>query len=228
MKVLVIEDDPTLIKNIAGALSSENLQVELVYDGLLAERLLKKNRYACIVMDINLPGKNGFDLCKGFREINETTPVIMLTAFGELEDKVQGFDCGADDYLTKPFYMRELVLRIQSLMKRNKQSVLADPGDGILVAGDISLNPRQKKVFRQGAEIALTPREYQILLKLMEKNGEIVSKGELIKEIWGGSFDANTNTIEVYINFLRKKLDKPYDSNLIKTKVGYGYYLDVR
>src|SRR5690554_79454 len=228
MKLLIIEDDPTLIKNIAGALAAEGLQVELVYDGLLAERMLKKNQYACIVMDINLPGKNGFDLCKDFRQTNQQTPVIMLTAFGELEDKVQGFDCGADDYLTKPFFMRELVLRIQSLIKRNKQNGSTDPGSSILVAGDISLNHLQKKVFRQGREIALTPREYQILLKLMEKNGEIVSKGELIKEIWGGSFDANTNTIEVYINFLRKKLDKPFDKSVIKTKVGYGYYLDVR
>src|SRR5690606_16864343 len=118
MKVLVIEDDPTLIKNIAGALSSENLQVELVYDGLLEERLVKTNLYACIVMDIYLPGKNGFDLCKGFREIKEKTPVIMLTAFGELEDKVKGFDCGADDYLTKPDYMRDLVIRINALVKR--------------------------------------------------------------------------------------------------------------
>jgi DNA-binding response OmpR family regulator len=228
MKVLVIEDDPTLIKNIASALTADNLQVELVYDGLLAERMLNKNSYACIVMDINLPGKNGFDLCKSFRQINETTPVIMLTAFAELEDKVQGFDCGADDYLTKPFYMRELVLRIQSLIKRNKQHIPADPANPVLVAGDISLNPLQKKVFRQGTEIALTPREYQILLRLMEKNGEIVSKGELIKEIWGGSFDANTNTIEVYINFLRKKLDRPFNTSVIRTKVGYGYYLDVR
>jgi len=228
MKLLIIEDDPTLIKNIAGALAAEGLQVELVYDGLLAERMLKKNQYACIVMDINLPGKNGFDLCKDFRQTNQQTPVIMLTAFGELEDKVQGFDCGADDYLTKPFFMRELVLRIQSLIKRNKQNDSTDSRNSILVAGDISLNHLQKKVFRQGTEIALTPREYQILLKLMEKNGEIVSKGELIKEIWGGSFDANTNTIEVYINFLRKKLDKPFDKSVIKTKVGYGYYLDVR
>jgi DNA-binding response OmpR family regulator len=228
MKVLVIEDDPTLIKNIAGALAAEDLLVELVYHGHLAERMLKKNSYACIVMDINLPGKNGFDLFKSFRKINETTPVIMLTAFGELEDKVQGFDCGADDYLTKPFYMRELVLRIQSLIKRNRLGTLEDPKDSVLIAGDISLNPSQKKVFRQGIEIALTPREYQVLLKLMEKNGEIVSKGELMKEIWGGSFDANTNTIEVYINFLRKKLDKPFDKSVIKTKVGYGYYLDAR
>src|SRR5690554_1542384 len=226
MKVLVIEDDPTLIKNIASALTAENLQAEMVYDGLLAERMLKKNRYACIVMDINLPGKNGFDLCKSFRQINQTTPVIMLTAFSELEDKVQGFECGADDYLTKPFFMRELVLRVQSLIKRNKQKSSADPETAVLVTDDITLNDAQKKVFRQGNEISLTPREYQILLRLMEKKGEIVSKSDLVNEIWGRSMGTNTNTIEVYINFLRNKLDKPFGKNTIKTKKGYGYYLD--
>ncbi|WP_194778296.1 response regulator transcription factor [Pararhodonellum marinum] len=224
MKVLIIEDDPTLNKNISEALMAENHITECVYEGLLAERMMKKNNFDCIVMDINLPGKNGFDLCKEFRRYNATTPVIILTAFGELEDKVQGFDCGADDYLTKPFYMRELILRINSLLKRNKQN--NPPNKEMWVADDIILNDNQKKVFRKGKEISLTPREYQILHRLMERNGEIVSKADLIKEIWGSSFGANTNTIEVYVNFLRNKLDKPFEKNTIKTKVGFGYYLD--
>lgn len=226
MKVLVIEDDPTLNKNIIEALKAENIHTESVYDGQLADRILKKNSFDCIVMDINLPGKNGFDLCKDFRQYNQTTPVIMLTAFGELEDKVQGFECGADDYLTKPFFMRELILRVQSLIKRNKQKSSADPETAVLVTDDITLNDAQKKVFRQGNEISLTPREYQILLRLMEKKGEIVSKSDLVNEIWGRSMGTNTNTIEVYINFLRNKLDKPFGKNTIKTKKGYGYYLD--
>ena len=228
MKVLIIEDDPTLNKNINEALTAENLNTECVFDGLLADRMLKKNNFDCIVMDINLPGKNGFDLCKDFRQYNMNTPIIMLTAFGELEDKVQGFDCGADDYLTKPFFMRELTLRIHSLIKRSKQNYSADTSKSILIADDITLNDTQKKVIRQGKEISLTPREYQILLRLMENKGEIVSKSDLVKEIWGGSFNANTNTIEVYVNFLRNKLDKPFAKNTIKTKVGYGYYLDVK
>tara|TARA_R110002049_G_scaffold93484_1_gene231068 strand:+ start:355 stop:1041 length:687 start_codon:yes stop_codon:yes gene_type:complete len=228
MKVLIIEDDPTLNKNINEALTAENLNTECVYDGLLADRILKKNNFDCIIMDINLPGKNGFDLCKDFRQYNINTPIIMLTAFSELEDKVQGFDCGADDYLTKPFFMRELTLRVHSLIKRNKQSNSANTNKSILVADNITLNDAQKKVQRQGKEISLTPREYQILLRLMENKGEIVSKTDLIKEIWGSSFDANTNTIEVYMNFLRNKLDKPFAKNTIKTKVGYGYYLDLK
>jgi two-component system, OmpR family, response regulator len=228
MKVLIIEDDPTLNKNINEALTAENLNTECVFDGLLADRMLKKNNFDCIVMDINLPGKNGFDLCKDFRQYNMNTPIIMLTAFGELEDKVQGFDCGADDYLTKPFFMRELTLRIHSLIKRSKQNYSADTSKSILIADDITLNDTQKKVIRQGKEISLTPREYQILLRLMENKGEIVSKSDLVKEIWGSSFNSNTNTIEVYVNFLRNKLDKPFAKNTIKTKVGYGYYLDVK
>jgi two-component system, OmpR family, response regulator len=189
--------------------------------------MLKKNNFDCIVMDINLPGKNGFDLCKDFRQYNTHTPVIMLTAFGELEDKVQGFDCGADDYLTKPFYMRELILRINSLIKRSTHINFGEPRNSVLVVDDITLNYTQKKVFRQGIEISLTPREYQILFKLIERPGEVVSKSDFIKDIWGRSFDANTNTIEVYVNFLRNKMDKPFSKNTIKTKIGYGYYLDI-
>lgn len=228
MRALLIEDDPTLSKNISEALAAEGYTTECVYEGLLAERMLKKKKFDCIVMDINLPGKNGYDLCKDFRQHNTFTPVIMLTAFGELEDKVQGYDCGADDYLTKPFYMRELLLRVNSLIKRNKKNNSPTAENHILVAEDIILNGVQKKVSRQGEEIDLTPREYQILRRLMEKNGEIVSKADLIKEIWGSSFGTNTNTIEVYVNFLRNKLDKPFHKATIKTKVGYGYYLDTK
>lgn len=226
MTVLIIEDDPTLNKNIHEALTAEGMVVESAFEGLLAERMLRKNRFDCIVMDINLPGKSGFDLCRDFRKHDSDTPVLMLTAFSELDDKIKGYDCGADDYLTKPFYMRELILRINSLIKRSRANRSSSAGNDIIAVDDITIHPRQKKVLRQGNEIPLTPREYQILLKLSENKGEIVPKNELIREIWGNSFDVNTNTIEVFVNFLRKKLDKPYGKKTIKTKVGYGYYLD--
>lgn len=222
MNILLVEDDRTLNQNISEALKAEAFGITAIYDGMLAERLLKKETFDCIVMDINLPGKNGFDLCREFRKFNNYTPVIMLTAFSDLDDKVHGFNCGADDYLTKPFFMRELVLRIHAVTKRRPH-----PNDhAIVIAGDIVIYPANKKVTRQNREIVLTPREYQILLRLSEKKGEIVSKTDLIKEIWGGFFDANTNTLEVYINFLRNKLDKPFGKNSIKTKIGFGYYLD--
>lgn len=226
MRILLIEDDQTLSKNIEEGLKSENLNVEVVYDGFLAERLLKKNSYDCIIMDINLPGKNGFDLCIDYRNYNTITPVLMLTAFGELEDKVKGFDCGADDYLTKPFFMRELIMRVNALVKRRGLNVSDTQESTIIIAGDITIHSTRKKVLRQGIEIPLTPREYQILLRLCHHQGEIVSKNDLVKEIWGSSLGSNTNTIEVYINFLRNKLDKPFQKQTIKTKIGYGYYLD--
>lgn len=224
MKILLIEDDVTLNKNISKALKSENFEVISLFDGLLAVRTLKKQQFDCVILDVNLPGKNGFEICKEFREHNKITPVIMLTAFSDLDDKIQGFECGVDDYLTKPFFMRELLLRVNALIKRKNS--IQDKADPIINYYDISLNVSTKKAYRQGNEIILTPREYQILYKLIKQAGEIVSKSELIEEIWGGSFDVNTNTVEVYINFLRNKLDKPYEQHTIKTKVGFGYYLE--
>src|SRR5690625_5195952 len=191
MKILVIEDESTLNKNISEALSAENFLVESAFDGYLAERFLKKDDFDCVIMDINLPQKNGYDLCKEFREYNTHTPVLMLTAFDELDDKIKGFDSGADDYLTKPFYMKELIMRINSLIKRS-----------------------QNQMYNKA----------QTLIKVWENTGEIVSKKELIHEIWRTSLNVNTNTIEVYINFLRNKIDKPFGKNSIQTKIGYGYF----
>lgn len=224
MKILIIEDDPILAQNISEALSSEGFVAENVYDGTLAQKLLTKESYDCIVMDVNLPGITGFDLCKNFRSHNSHTPVILLTAFSELDDKVKGFDNGADDYLTKPFYMRELIMRINSLIKRSENK--SANGNESLILNDITIHITQKRVERRGKEINLTPREFQILVKLCKNRGDVVSKSDLIKEIWGNSVDANTNTIEVYINFLRNKLDKPFGENSIKTKVGFGYYIE--
>ncbi|MEO8472363.1 MAG: response regulator transcription factor [Chryseolinea sp.] len=225
-RILLIEDDPNINQNIREALSAENYEVESVYDGLLGERLLKKNEYDCVILDVNLPGRTGYELCRDYRKYNVTTPVLMLTAFDEIEDKVQGFESGADDYLTKPFYTQELVLRIQSLLRR----VSSPKADVItpLVSGDLVIYQANKKVLRNNTEILLTPREYQILVRLVLSKGEIVTKKELIDEIWGRTFDANTNTIEVYINFLRKKIDKPFGKDSIKTKIGFGYYFENR
>lgn len=223
-RILIIEDDPELNRNIKQALTAEEMLVETVYDGLLAEKILSKEKFDCIILDINLPGKTGYAVSADFRKYNTSTPILMLSAFSELEDKVQGYDFGADDYLTKPFYMRELILRINSLIKRSIDNPTKENIN--LVAGGLIVESATKKVTREGIEISLTPREYQILVKLLESKGEVVSKRKLIQEIWGKAFDANTNTIEVYINFLRKKIDKPFAKESIKTKVGYGYYFE--
>jgi DNA-binding response OmpR family regulator len=222
--ILLVEDDPALSRNIKEVLTESEIRVEAVFDGLMAVKLLKRRSFDCVIVDINLPGKNGYEVCREFRTFDKNTPVIMLTAFDELEDKVQGYDAGADDYLTKPFYMRELLLRIQSLLKRNNLS----PGskNEVLLADDLVINTATKTVTRQGQPIDLTPREFQILLKLIAHKGELVSKKELIREIWHNAVDVQTNTIEVYINFLRNKIDKPFGKNSIKTKIGFGYYFD--
>lgn len=225
-RILIVEDDPELNRNIKEALIADNMEVETVYDGLLAERILSKHSFDCIVLDINLPGKTGYEVSKDFRKNNTSTPILMLSAFGEIEDKVQGYELGADDYLTKPFYMRELIMRINSLIKRNRRSNPVLKESTLLVAGNLSIETSTKKVTRADVAISLTPREYQILVKLLESKGELVSKRKLIQEIWGKAFDANTNTIEVYINFLRKKIDKPFGKESIKTKIGYGYYFE--
>jgi DNA-binding response OmpR family regulator len=224
--ILLIEDDPSLSRNITEALTEEQMQVEAVFDGLLADKLLKKATYHCVILDINLPGKTGYDICRDLRAYDRNTPVLMLTAFGELEDKIQGYDCGADDYLTKPFYMRELLLRVNALLKRNETNINPQKANPYLLTDDIVIHLPSKKVTRQGKDISLTPREYQLLLKLIGCKGELVSKKDLIREMWGNTVDANTNTIEVYINFLRNKIDKPFGKQSIKTKIGFGYYFD--
>lgn len=224
MKILLIEDDLILNQNISEMLQSEGMQVTSTFDGKLSEKFLQRDEYDCVIMDVNLPGKNGFELCTFYRLFNTHTPVILLTAFGELEDKVKGYQSGADDYLTKPFYMRELLLRVQALQKR---SVQLQNQQFTFTVDDLVLDSKSKKVTRQGKEIILTPREYQILLKLIQNKNEVVAKKELIQDIWGYAVGVNTNTIEVYINFLRNKVDKPFNKNNIKTKVGYGYYFEI-
>jgi DNA-binding response OmpR family regulator len=226
MKILLIEDDATINENIRDYLVQNDFEIDVAFDGQVGEKLLKEGQYDCVILDINLPFKNGYELCREFRLVNNSTPILMLTAFDEIEDKVQGFESGTDDYMTKPFYMKEMLIRVRSLIKRSANMALTNHQEIISMEG-LVINQKSMTVKRDGSEIALTPREYQILLKLSKAKGELVSKKDLVKEIWGGTFDANTNTIEVYINFLRKKLDKPFEKQLIKTKIGYGYYLDL-
>lgn len=225
MKILLAEDDLTMSQNIKSSMIEHGFELEVAHDGLIAEKFLKKNNFDCIILDINLPHRNGYELCQFFRSFNTKTPILLLTAFEELEDKIQGFESGADDYLTKPFYMKELILRVQSLIKRSNALSTGEQNDYLLFE-DIVLQQSTKIVKRKDVELSLTPREYHILLKLLMAQGEVVQKLDLIREIWGSSVDVNTNTIEVYINFLRNKIDKPFGKSSIKTKVGYGYYLE--
>lgn len=227
MKILLIEDDPTLSANIKAELLDNGYQAEVAHDGLMGEKMLKKNYFDLIILDINLPHKNGYQLCKEFRKYNTKTPVLLLTAFSEIEDKLEGFEAGADDYLTKPFYSKELLARVKVLLKRSTVSTTNPESNSAKISiKDLVIDTEKKQVFRSGQLIDLTAREYQILMMLVQAKGSVVSKREMLKTIWGGSFEANTNTIEVFINFLRNKIDKNFAQKLIKTRVGFGYYLE--
>jgi DNA-binding response OmpR family regulator len=223
-KLLLIEDDRIISQNLADFLSQEGFQIQHAFTGNEALSILENSIFDLLILDVNLPDFNGYHICKEFRKINTDTPILMLTAYDELDDKMKGFESGADDYLTKPFFMAEVVARVKSLLKRSKkQTDLAE----LIWVEDLSIDISTNSVARSKQAINLTPREFNLLLMLVRARGKIVTKKELNKEIWGGSLDEHNNTIEVYINFLRKKIDKPFSKQLIKTKIGFGYYLDV-
>jgi DNA-binding response OmpR family regulator len=223
-KLLLIEDDRIISKNLADFLTQEGFHVLHAFTGNEATSILKNDSFDLLILDVNLPDFDGYHICQEFRKYNTQTPILMLTAYDELEDKIKGFGMGADDYLTKPFFMVEVLARIKSLIKRAKK---VDDQPALIWVEDLSIDISTNSVERSKQDISLTPREFNLLLMLAKAKGKIVTKKELNKEIWGGSLDEHNNTIEVYINFLRKKIDKPFSKQLIKTKIGFGYYLDV-
>ena len=225
MKILLVEDDTNLSNDLSHQLLLENFEVDTAFDGLLAERLIQRNRYDCILLDINIPGKNGYEIVRDMREKQIKTPVIMVTAYGEMDDKLYAFEGGADDYVTKPFYFKELLARIKVFLKRADYYSSEINTIGI---ADMVINLNKKQVTRKdGDPIKLTAREYEIMKILAEANGDPISKKDLLAKVWGTAFEANSNTIEVFINMLRNKIDKDYEPKLIKTRIGYGYYLGV-
>lgn len=223
MRILLVEDDINLSKDISHQLSVEKFEVDNAFDGLIAERMVQKYKYDCILVDVNIPGKNGFDLVKSIRHRQIATPIIMVTAFGEIEDKLYGFDSGVDDYIIKPFFFKELLARIKVFIKRS-ESYSALSND-IIIVEDLVIDLLKREVKRNNEVIKLTAREFELLVALGQANGNAVSKKELISKIWGTSVEVNTNTIEVFINLLRSKIDKQFEPKLIKTRIGFGYYL---
>lgn len=166
---------------------------------------------------------DGFELCKEIRRLNEKVPILMLTALGSTDDKLDGFDAGADDYMTKPFDFRELTARVKVLLKRNKE-VVADTPEQIEYA-DLTINRNLREVKRQGKAIKLSPKEYNLLLYMVENAEKVISRVEIAEKVWNTHFDTGTNFIDVYINYLRKKIDKEFDVKLIHTKPGIGFIL---
>ncbi len=221
-RILLAEDEPKLSQVVQEELTRQGYVTDVAYDGSIAEKLFKQHTYSLVLLDVNLPYKNGFALCKEFREINGKIPIIMLTALGELKDKMDAFNLGADDYLVKPFEFDELSARIKVFLKRaeNTPSV----SDKIVVA-DMEIDMENKTVSRSGKNINLTAKEFALLVLLSRNKGKVISKTDILEKVWDLSFDTGTNTIEVYISFLRNKIDKPYETKLIHTKPGFGYYV---
>lgn len=222
MKILILEDDFTLSKEIAVFFTSKSFDCVPFYDGLLLLKKYKAQDYDIIILDINVPGKNGIEVCRSIRDIDKKTPIIMLTAFGEIEDKLSSFENGADDYLVKPFHFDELFARVSSLLRRKE---IPQQIQEKIIIQDLEILENEMKVFRSGDEIKLTPKEFKLLLILAQANGIVVSKQFIAEKLWDYHIETNQNTIEVYINFLRKKIDKEHSVKLIHTKIGYGYFL---
>ena len=222
MRILLVEDDPKLAGFIQKGFQSENLGLEIAYDGIIGQRILEENSFDVVILDINIPGINGFSLCKYIKESWSNTPVLMLTALGTLQDKILGFNAGADDYLSKPFEFEELLLRVKALGKRN---LSVNNRSKLLKLADLTLDIDSQRVQRANKNIDLTKREYELLEYLMLNRGKIISRIDILEKVWNLNFDTNTNVIDVYINYLRKKIDKDFDVKLVQTIIGRGYSL---
>ena len=223
LHVLLVEDEKKIADSIAKGLKELNYHVVTAYDGLIGLRFFESGSFHLVITDINLPGINGYDLCKRIRSRNKQVPIIMLTALSATDDKIEGFDAGADDYIIKPFEFRELLARIRALLKRTVNQQM--PAGNILRVADLELNVDSKKVTRAGKSVQLTAKEFQLLEYFMRNRNRVLSRGDIAEKVWELDFDTKTNVIDVYVNFLRKKIDKDFDQKLIHTHVGMGYIL---
>ncbi len=221
MKILLVEDDPKISSFVKIGLENNDFTVDVAFDSPIGERLAFSKKYDVIILDVVIPGISGFELCKNIRNKNILTPIIMLTSLDTVEDKVKGFDCGADDYLVKPFSFQELLARIKALNRRNRESIVKP----VLKISDLEMDSVARKVRRKDKEINLTATEYKILELLLNNPGQVFDRLVIEEKIWGFSFSGKTNVIDVHINSLRKKIDKDYTPKLIHTKKGFGYVM---
>ncbi|MGE5394121.1 MAG: response regulator transcription factor [Candidatus Saccharibacteria bacterium] len=221
-RILVVEDEPKVALFVKRGLEENGYLAEIAYDGSIGRKMFDSGEYDLLILDINLPYKNGIELCKEIRNINQKVPILMLTALGTTEDKLAGFECGADDYLVKPFEFRELLARIRSLLKR---SYITETGGSILKFLDLEMNLLTYEVTRGGRNINLTQKEFALLEFMLRNKGRVVSRVDIAEKVWDITFDTGTNVIDVYVNFLRKKIDKDHDQKIIHTQTGVGYIL---
>ncbi|TGE25254.1 response regulator transcription factor [Hymenobacter aquaticus] len=222
MKLLLVEDEPKLASFVKKGFENEGYEIEVAYDGRMGLSLAQKQPYDLVILDVNLPYINGFELCRLIKQQVPHQPVLMLTALDSLDDKVSGFEAGTDDYLVKPFAFQELLMRTRVLTRRYAD---AAAGQRLLRIADLEFDLDSKAVTRNGQRIDLTTKEYSLLEYLLLNRGKVISRVDIAERVWELNFDTNTNVIDVYVSHLRKKLDKGYDVKLIHTVVGMGYVL---
>jgi DNA-binding response OmpR family regulator len=222
-KILIVEDEQKIADTLKLGLSENGYYVEVAYDGQIGLRLFEQHEFNLVILDINLPGLNGYQLCKIIRSKSPQIPIIMLTALSALQDKIEGYDAGADDYIIKPFEFKELLMKIRVLLKRTMDQHL--PVGNVLHAADLEMNLDSKEVKRNGEVINLTAKEFQLLEYLIRNKNRVVSRADIAINVWDIDFDTNTNVIDVYINYVRNKIDKRFEQKLIQTQVGMGYIL---
>ena len=222
MNVLLVEDEPKIAAFIQKGLSENGYHVDMAYDGQTGLSMALQGDYNLIILDIMLPVINGLEVCKKIRQAGISTAILMLTALGTLDDKVQGLEQGADDYLVKPFHFKELVARIQALTRRKHQQIT---GNNVLRIADLELDRNRKTARRNNRDIVLTAREYALLELFMQNTNRVLSRSQIAEMVWGYNFDSSSNVIDVYINYLRNKIEKGFSSKLIHTMVGLGYIM---
>ncbi|WP_316803884.1 response regulator transcription factor [Pedobacter nototheniae] len=222
MNLLLVEDEPNVVSVIKRGLTDEGFTVSIAPDGLIGEQMAKENNFDLIILDIMLPGINGLELCKIIKSEKPNVPIIMLTALGSTENVVNGLDNGADDYLIKPFKFAELFARIRMLLRRYSGVVM---NDQMINISDLQINLTAKTVKRNQTEIILTATEYRLLEFMAKNKSKILSRIDILESVWDIDFNLGTNVVDVYVNYLRKKIDKNADIKLIHTAVGLGYVL---
>jgi two-component system OmpR family response regulator len=223
MRILVVEDETKMARAIRRGLENEGYAVETVATGDDGVFWATEQAFDAVVLDVMLPGQDGFSVCRALRAAHVWTPVLMLTARGGVEDRIQGLDAGADDYLVKPFAFGELLARLRALLRRGPAERAPQ-----LIVGDLVIDPAAHTVTRRGVTVDLSPREFSLLEYLARRAGEVVRRSEILDHVWAYDYDGMSNVVDVYVGYLRKKLEKPFGSRVIRAVRGVGYVLEAK
>lgn len=226
-RVLIVEDEPKVADSFKKWLEENDFSVDVAPDGAVGRHLARAENYDLMLLDLNLPFVSGYEVCREIKELKPELPIMLVTALGGIEQKLSGYDVGADDYIVKPFDFRELLARMRLLLKRSLATNAVQEDGDILKIADLELDAAFKSVKRSGVPIELTAKEFLLLEFLLRRGGRVASRHEIVEQVWDMSFDTGTNVVDVYINFLRKKIDRNFEPKLIHTKQGMGYFIKV-